>query len=52
MKQCLIKSQSLLLVTFSFISSALFAFWHIASSKVAPVGYQDEDGFHYGVRKS
>ena len=51
MKQCLIKSQTLVVVTASFLFGSWFAFWHSKMNKWVPVGYQDEGGFHYGALK-
>ena len=39
---------SFLVAVFSLLAASLIAKLHAAMEKRAPVGYQDEDGFHFG----
>lgn len=40
---------SFLVAVFSLLAATLLAKLHAALEKQAPMGYQDEDGFHFGV---
>ena len=46
------KTQFLITAAVNFLLVGLFARLLPSLNKRAPVGYQDESGFHFGIRKS
>jgi hypothetical protein len=51
MKQTMTKRQSLLVIALASMVNGLAAKFRAAKEKIVPVGYQDETGFHYGVKR-
>ena len=51
MKLSMTKRQSLFVVAISLMANGLAAKFRAVKEKIIPVGYQDETGFHYGVKR-
>jgi hypothetical protein len=50
MKQTMTKRQSLFVIALALVVNGVAAKFRAVKEKIIPVGYQDETGFHYGVK--